>query len=77
MISEKLRHELITARTRGRRQYEIARRARLHPSTVSALVHNAIPVHPNDRRVIAIGRVLGLKAADCFDQQGEPPMGIH
>ena len=67
MISEKLRRELITARSRGLRQYEIARKARLHPTTLSALVHNAIPVRRNDRRVLAVGHVLGLGEAECFE----------
>lgn len=71
MISAKFRSELIIARSRGLRQYEIARKAKVHPTVLSAFVHDAIPVRRDDARVVAVGRVLGLEPAECFEREDE------
>jgi hypothetical protein len=42
------------------RAYQIAHQAGLHPATLSKLVTGAERPRPNDHRVIAVGRVLGL-----------------
>jgi hypothetical protein len=68
MLSTKLRQELIAARSRGTRQYVIARRAGVHPTIVSALLNEAIPIKHGDDRVIRIGAVLGLGADECFEE---------
>ena len=68
MISENLKRELLIARARGTKQYEIARRAGLHPSVLSAIVHAAIPVRRGDRRVLRLAEVLGVSEADCFEE---------
>lgn len=65
-VSQKLKLALLQARCNGRRQYEIANAAGLHPVVLSSLVHDIRRVHPDDPRVIAIGKVLGLAPADCF-----------
>lgn len=65
-ISQRLRLAILEARARGRRQYALARAAGLHPTLFSAIINSAVPLHPNDARVIQIGRVLGLEPADCF-----------
>ena len=52
-----------------RRAYRIAQAAGLHPSTLSRLVNGIERVKPNDSRVIAIGRVLGIPPVECFDKQ--------
>lgn len=48
------------------RQYRVALLAGLHPATLSKLVNGIEEVKPNDQRVIAIGKVLGLKECECF-----------
>ena len=70
MISNKLRHELIAARSRGTRQYVIAREAGVHPTIVSALLNAAIPTRRGDERVVRIGAVLGLTHEECFEEPG-------
>ena len=49
------------------KSYQIAQLAGLHPSTLSRLIHGIERIKPNDKRVVAIGRVLGLSPSDCFD----------
>lgn len=71
MVSEKLRHALIAERIRGARQYEVARKAALHPTVLSAIVRGAIPVKRNDRRVLRLGEVLGLKPDECFEEASD------
>jgi hypothetical protein len=68
VLSAKLRQELIAARSRGTRQYVIARQAGVHPTIVSALLNAAIPIKPRDERVIRIGAVLGLMPEECFEE---------
>lgn len=38
------------------------------PCTLSQWLHGRIRVRPGDDRVIRIGRVLGLKPEECFDE---------
>jgi len=65
-VSQRLRLALLQARCDGRRQYEIANAAGIHPTILSSLINDIRPVHADDARVIAIGKVLGLEPADCF-----------
>jgi hypothetical protein len=51
-----------------RPQYQIAFEAGIHPSTLSRLLHAAERIAPNDRRVLAVARVLGLTADQCFTE---------
>lgn len=51
--------------------YKVAWRAQVHPATLSKLIHGAERVRPNDERVIAVGRELGLSPAECFDSTGQ------
>ena len=66
-MSSRLRLALIQARFDGRPQYQIAKVAGIHPVVLSSLIHDARPVQPDDPRVIAIGRAVGLSAAECFE----------
>src|SRR5579864_8121150 len=52
MVSQKLRQAVHDARENGIRQYEIARRARVHATVFSALLNGAIDVHPGDPRIL-------------------------
>jgi transcriptional regulator with XRE-family HTH domain len=65
---DKLRHEILLARSRGTRQYEIARRAGLHPTVLSAILTGAVQVGPGDARIVRVAEVLGLTPAECFDE---------
>ena len=48
--------------------YKIAWEAGLHPVILSKILHGYDRVWPNDRRVIAVGKVLGLQPAECFEK---------
>ena len=50
--------------------YKIAQQAGLNPCTLSQLMRGIIPLKPNDERVIAVGRVLGIPESECFDNGG-------
>jgi len=68
MISEKFK---ISVRMSGMRAYEISHAAHIHPSTLSRLLNGAEFPKPQDPRVLAIGRVLGLTPEECFDTNME------
>jgi len=67
MISKKLREAIKLSHLKS---YEIAQIAGIHPSTLSKLVCGIELAKPDDRRVIAIGRVLGLSPNECFTTKG-------
>ena len=48
--------------------YRIAQLAGLNPVILSKLINGIEPVKPNDERVLAVARVLKLKAEDCFSE---------
>jgi hypothetical protein len=68
-VSERLKFELLRRRATGQRQYSIANAAHLHPSVVSALVNNALPLSKNDPRVARLAKVLGLSIDECLDAE--------
>jgi hypothetical protein len=47
--------------------YRLALEVGLHPSTLSQIIHGAQRVQRNDARVLAIARLLGLRADQCFE----------
>lgn len=49
------------------REYEIAHSAGIHPSTMSRLICGIEKIRLGDKRVLAIGHVLGLSKAECFE----------
>jgi len=49
------------------RQYKVAQAAGINPTTLSQIINGILRVRPGDERVIAVGRIVGLKAAECFD----------
>ena len=51
--------------------YEIAHRAALHPATLSKIISGAEHIKPNDHRVLAVAKVLGLKPDECFENGSE------
>ena len=50
-------------------QYRVAVAADVNPTTLSRIVNGAEPLKPNDPRVIRVGQVVGLEAADCFESE--------
>lgn len=51
--------------------YRVAVRTGVNPSTLSKLVTGATPVQPEDPRIIAVGRALGLAPEDCIEEAPE------
>ncbi len=51
--------------------YKLAQKAGLNPSTLSKLICGIEEVKPNDLRVISVGRVLGLRPEECFEDDIE------
>lgn len=49
--------------------YKIAWEAGLHPVILSKILHGYDKLWPNDRRVIAVARVLGLQPQECFEME--------
>ena len=47
--------------------YKIAQEAGLHPVQLSKVVTGYDRIWPNDRRVLAVAKVLGLDPEDCFE----------
>jgi hypothetical protein len=51
--------------------YKLAAEAGIHPSFLSSAAHGRISVKPGDRRLLKIGKRLGLKPDEVFDETGE------
>jgi hypothetical protein len=47
--------------------YRPAMRAGVHPTVLSRLMNGAEKVKPNDERIVAVGREIGLRADECFE----------
>jgi transcriptional regulator with XRE-family HTH domain len=65
-VSQKIRSALWAKRAAGEKQYHLARKADVDPSTFSALVNDIVQVKPDDPRVLRIAEVLGVPAAEAF-----------
>jgi len=60
--------------------YKIAWEARLHPAYLSRLIHGYDRIYPHDRRIIRVGKILGLKPDECFEEEpneGKPFPGME
>ena len=67
-----LSNKFITAvKLDGRRSYQIAHSAKLHPSTLSQIINRISIVKPGDPRVLAVAKVLGLSPEACFEDDQE------
>lgn len=64
MVSQKLR---VAIKLNEQPAYKLAQKAGLDPSTLSKLLCGIIPVKPNDARIIAVGRIVGVSEHDCFE----------
>jgi transcriptional regulator with XRE-family HTH domain len=65
LLSTKLRHAI---RLTNIPQYELARRVGVHPSQLSAWVCGIYSPPGGDDRVLALGRILGIKQDECFER---------
>ena len=63
-ISEFLR---LKVRISEERKYKIAKRAGVSPWTLSKIIHGAIPIRENDRRVVALARAVGVPEEEAFE----------
>lgn len=52
-------------------QYEVALQAGVRPTTLSSLVNGSMRVREHDERILAVGRVLGLRKEQCFEGPAE------
>lgn len=68
MISNKLFTALKTSPIPN---YKIAQAAGVHPNWISKAIHSAIKIRPDDPRLIRIGKILGLKMEDLFEENRE------
>lgn len=66
MLSQKVIHAV---KLSEKRAYQIAHEAGLHPSALSSLLNGIVKVKHGDPRVIAVGRVLGIPAEECFQKK--------
>ncbi len=66
VLSNRFLSALRTRVQSGERQYRIARRAGIHPTTLSHIVNDALPLRFGDARVVRIGSELGLSPDECF-----------
>ncbi len=48
--------------------YKIAQKAGLDPSTLSKMVCGITRTKADDKRVVRVGHVLGIKADECFEK---------
>jgi len=46
--------------------YRLAQAAGIDGTTLSKLMNGIVKVQPNDPRVLAVGRILGMKPGECF-----------
>lgn len=67
MISQTMRAAIKLGETPA---YKIAQQAGLNPTTLSKLMCGITPVKDNDPRIIAVGKILGIPAKDCFERTG-------
>lgn len=65
MVSETLK---IAVKLSPDKSYEIAHKAGILPCTLSKIVNEIDRIKFGDPRVIAVGRVLGIPAEECFQE---------
>jgi hypothetical protein len=47
--------------------YRVAQMAGIDPVVLSKLINGMLPLRPHDERIVAVGRILGLAAVECFE----------
>lgn len=51
--------------------YKIAWSAKVNPTMLSKLINGIEKVKPNDPRIINVGKVLGVPAEECFQEEAQ------
>ncbi len=70
-VASSLSQRLIEAiKLASERQYRLAQRVGLHPSTLSRWINGIESVRVGDPRVIRLGQLLGLRGNECFEGAG-------
>jgi hypothetical protein len=49
--------------------YKFAHGENMHPTVLSKLLHGIEKVKPNDPRILAVAKVVGLSPNACFKQE--------
>jgi hypothetical protein len=70
-ISRKLKLEVLKRRASGTKSYELAKAAKVHPTTFASFLHDALPFKDGDARVLRIATVLGVAAKEAFEREGK------
>jgi hypothetical protein len=66
MISEKLK---VAIKLGDVPAYRIAHQAGIDPTTLSKLLCGIVKVEHGDSRVIEVGKIVGIPAEDCFEEE--------
>ena len=65
MVSRKL---IEAVKLSDSRAYEIAHKAKIHPSTLSKILNGIEDIRKGDPRVLRIAKVLSLRPDECFEK---------
>jgi len=68
MISKKLKEAIKLSSIPA---YRIAQRSGINPSTLSKIVCGIINIKNGDSRMVKVGKIIGVKAEDCFEKKNE------
>ena len=49
-------------------RYQVALKAKIRPQTFYSLCSGIMPCRPNDKRIIAAGKIVGIGAEDCLEK---------
>ena len=72
MLSMQFKRAVMEVRlTRNITNQRLAIDANLSPAHFSGMLHGVRPVDRRDKRILKIGRRLGLRADECFDADTE------
>lgn len=63
MLSKKF---MVAVKLSEMRAYKIAHKAGLTPVELSKLMNGIVKIKPNDGRILAVAKVLGLRPEECF-----------
>ena len=65
-VSKKLK---IALKLNPKPAYQIAWAAGVNPNVLSKLINEIERVQPGDQRIIAVGKILGVPAEECFHEE--------
>lgn len=70
-VSKLFIDKVFEAKKSGMPLYKLAMAAQVYPPDLSKIIHHGTPLKVNDRRVLAIGKLLGLNPNECFSEDQE------